>query len=96
MYFIHLIYFIIGSDFPISTVINDQFEPVAIYVNSQYNVFWVDYRWPSTNRAIYGARVTDDGSVLDPKGELIFMSRTEAVDVAFDGVNFLVVLEDSC
>ena len=92
----HLLIFLISIDFPISTAINDQFEPAIAFANNQYYVFWVDYRALFTARAIYGARVTTEGEVLDPEGKLIFMSRTEAVDVAYDGSNFLVALQDSC
>ncbi len=96
MTFVNLLFFLINIDFPISTAVNEQFEPAIAFANNQYYVFWVDYREQFTIRSIYGARVTTEGAVLDPEGKLIFMSRTEAVDVAYDGGNFLVALQDSC
>jgi hypothetical protein len=42
------------------------------------------------------ARVTDYGQVLDPEGVLMICDRTVDVDAAYDGTNFLVVVQDSC
>ena len=42
------------------------------------------------------ARVTDYGQVLDPEGALMIRDRTVWVDAAYDGTNFLVVVQDSC
>jgi len=36
------------------------------------------------------------GVVLDPFGRLILRDRAMNVDFAFDGVNFLAVVQDSC
>lgn len=91
-----LLILIISSDFPISTAYDDQYHPAVIFANEQYCVFWQDYRHYSPDRSIYGARVAVDGVVLDPDGELVFRDKVAALDVGYDGTNFLVVVQDSC
>jgi len=87
---------LIGRDFPISTVYEAQYYPAVIFANDQYYVFWEDYRLYRSDKAIYAARVTTDGTVIDPDGKLILLDRTVMADVAFDSVSFLVVIQDSC
>jgi len=87
---------LIGRDFPISTTYEAQYYPAVIFANDQYYVFWEDYRLYYSDKAIYAARVTTYGTVIDPDGKLILLDRTVMADVAFDGVNFLVTIQDSC
>ncbi|MCK4250141.1 hypothetical protein KAX97_01745 [candidate division WOR-3 bacterium] len=87
---------LIGRDFPISTAYEAQYYPVVIFANDQYYVFWEDYRLYYSDKSIYAARVTTDGTVIDPDGKLILSDRTVIADIAFDGVNFLVAIQDSC
>lgn len=42
------------------------------------------------------ARVSEDGQLLDPEGVLMMRDRTVDVVAAYDGTNFLVVVQDSC
>ncbi|WP_437929328.1 hypothetical protein WMF37_08660 [Sorangium sp. So ce291] len=54
-------------------------------------VLWSDARSPATDgRGIYGARVTADGTVLDPAGIQITRERADVMHVVHDGENFLV------
>lgn len=59
-------------------------------------MFWEDYRFYRSDKSIFAARVTPDGAVIDPDGRLILRDQTVKVDVAFDGANFLAVIQDSC
>jgi hypothetical protein len=95
MVVLQLALFIITIDFPINTWLEDQFAPVVIFANDQYNVFWVDHRF-YPERSIFGARVTPKGVVLDREGKLLFKDRVEKIDAAYDGTNFLVAVQDSC
>ncbi len=90
---------IINANFVICDYTANQHSPCAVYGNNQFYVFWSDLRYYSSSGlyALYGARVTNSGSVLDPNGKLLF-NRQAAYPprVAYDGVNFLVALRDSC
>lgn len=88
-----------GADFPISEAPRDQLLPVVTFANDQYYVFWADYRFEleDTTYAIFGARVTPSGTVLDPEGRQVFRWKAEYdVAVATDGIELMVALEDSC
>lgn len=91
-----LVLALISSDFPISTAPNYTGYPSVCYANDQFYVFWIDQRsYPL--RSLYGARVTTDGTVLDPDGrELYTDSAGYSCDVAFDGTNFLAVTRNHC
>ncbi|HEX7319821.1 MAG TPA: hypothetical protein VF399_05645 [bacterium] len=91
-----LLLFVSGLDFPVAVDTNDQNLPAVVYACGQYYIFWNDLRYYSPDRSVFAARVTTDGQVLDPQGIEILRDRTEFVDAAFDGINFLVVLQDSC
>ncbi len=84
------------SDFAISTPPNYTGYPSVCYANEQFYVFWIDQRqYPLIS--LYGARVTTDGTVLDPAGrELYTDSAGYSCDAAFDGTNFLVVTRNHC
>ncbi|MCX6843921.1 MAG: hypothetical protein NTX53_16785, partial [candidate division WOR-3 bacterium] len=74
----------------------DRTLPAVAFDGTNFLVVWEDDRGVDWCYDIYGARVTPDGTVLDPAGIAI----SEAIDdqncpaVAFDGANFLVVWED--
>lgn len=91
-----LLLIVAGIDFPVSVDPNDQNLPAVVYACDQYYVFWNDLRCYPPDRSVFAARVTMNGQVLDPQGIEILRDRTEFVDAAFDGANFLVVLQDSC
>ena len=87
---------LVGADFPISTAPNYTGYPAVEFAEGNYCVFWVDQR-QRPNMSIYGARVTPDGTVLDPDGvELYTDSAGYRCNVAFDGTNFLVVTRNYC
>ncbi|MEO0189775.1 MAG: hypothetical protein ABIL18_02215 [candidate division WOR-3 bacterium] len=90
---------ILGANFVICNYTANQQAPCVIYGNNQFYVFWSDLRYYNSleTYALYGARVTNSGSVLDPNGKLLF-NRQAAYPpkVAYDGINLLVALRDSC
>lgn len=71
-----------------------QYAPAVAFGGTGFTVVWEHN--PGGNNDIYGARVTQEGAVLDPGGYVI----TDAADwqtvpdIAFDGTNFGVVWED--
>lgn len=86
------------TDFPICQAANAQATPEVLFADSLFYVFWTDFRSSVADTyAIYGARVTANGSVLDPNGKRIFANKAETRPAAaYDGNNILVVLQDSC
>lgn len=86
------------GDFPICQATNVQATPEVLFVDSLFYVFWSDFRFSSIDTyAVYGARVTATGAVLDPDGKRIYANKAETRPaVAYDGDNLLVVLQDSC
>jgi hypothetical protein len=87
---------LIGADFPISTAAGYTGYASVICAQDQYYVFWEDQRQrPLTS--VYAARVTRQGTVLDPEGrELWTDSVGYRVSAAWDGENFLVVTRNHC
>ena len=79
----------------ISTAANSQDSPTAAFDGTNFIVVWDDYHGVSYSD-IYGARVTPQGTVLDPSGFVISQAADyqEHPAVAFDGTNFLVVWQD--
>lgn len=99
MIIVMLVQMLLGVDFPICTAESFQDHPVVTYTDNTFCVFWVDERlFGSTEQyAVFGARVTTDGHVVDPDGKLIYSdSVANRFDVAFDGTNLLVVCRDGC
>lgn len=90
--------FISQGDFPICQADNVQATPEILYVDSLFYVFWTDFRHSAADTyAIYGARITTAGTVLDVDGKLLFANKAETRPaVAYDGTNILVALQDSC
>jgi|GEM_PF-318321 len=86
------------ADFPVCQAPNVQATPEVLFADSLFYVFWTDFRYSVADTyAIYGARVTANGSVLDPDGKRIFANKAETRPAAaYDGSNLLVVLQDSC
>lgn len=56
------------SGFPISTAPGRQLLPTVTFTGSDYLVAWLDYRDGGSSPAIWGARVSQGGGVLDPNG----------------------------
>ncbi len=94
-----LVFLLIGADFPICAYTQHQYYSTAFYGNDQYYVFWRDYRYyyVDTTISIFGARVTTDGTVLDPDGKLFFSDQVgSGAEIAYDGTNFLGVFRNGC
>ncbi len=88
---------LINADFPICTSADHQHTPVAAFENNQYYVFWQDERFSLMQDlyALYGARVSSDGSVIDPNGKALYCDSAAGIlDAAYDGISFLVVFRD--
>ncbi len=85
-----------GADFWISKAKWFQIEPAVAYGNGQYLVAWSDSR--NDLPRIYAARVTPDGTVLDPAGLALPISPREAVSpsVAFGSGRFFLAWQDAC
>ena len=91
-----LLIVLLNADFPICTEYLSQHYPVVGFANNQYYVFWTDMRFYSSDRSIFGARVANDGTVLDPDGQVLMRDRAVKAAVGFGSENILVVLQDSC
>ncbi len=91
-----LLFALVGADFPISTAYDYTSYPSVAYAQGQFYVFWTDQRqYPL--KSLYAARVTKQGTVLDPTGvELFTDSIGYRVSAAWDGSNFLVVTREHC
>lgn len=73
----------------------NQRVPSGAFDGSQFFFVWQDGR--EEYRAIYGARITPQGTLLDPYGIVISRGRYFHEDprVVFDGVNFIVAWADN-
>jgi hypothetical protein len=80
---------------PVSTAMNDQYVPAIAFDGVNFLVTWNDYRSGSYSD-IYAARVTPQGTVLDPGGIPVSTATDHQYvpAVAFNGTNFLVVWTD--
>ena len=84
------------AGFVISQAPYDQLYPALVFDGTNFLVVWQDFR-RGYAFDIYGARVTPQGTVLDPAGIKISGEANEQSypAVAFDGANFLVVWQDN-
>jgi hypothetical protein len=78
----------------LSMVMNvyEQFNPAAAFDGTNFLTVWADDRDLQTGRKLYGARITQSGSLLDPGGFPICGNATSvgAPAVAFGSANHLV------
>jgi hypothetical protein len=83
------------SGIAISIAANGQYVPAVAFDGTNFLVVWQDYR-SGGEHAIYGARVSQAGIVLDPSGIAISIVASSQLSpaVASDGTNFLVVWMD--
>jgi hypothetical protein len=74
---------------------NNQFDPRVCWGSTNFFVVWEDIR-NNISYAIYGARISEDGQVVDASGVPLSNSSTNASDpdVAWGGTNYFVVWED--
>jgi len=84
------------SGFVVSQARDSQCSPAVAFDGANFLVTWGDFRSGNYYFDIYGARVTPQGTVLDPAG--LAISRADDNQrfpaLAFDGTNFFVVWED--
>ena len=82
--------------FVISQAANDQYSPALGFDGANFLGVWDDYRNNPDAADIYGARVSESGTVLDPSGIAISTAANDQGSPAlgFDGANFLVVWDD--
>uniref|UniRef100_A0A7V3VUF5 T9SS type A sorting domain-containing protein n=1 Tax=candidate division WOR-3 bacterium TaxID=2052148 RepID=A0A7V3VUF5_UNCW3 len=81
---------------PICCVDSDQISPDIAFDGTNYLVVWQDNRNGGLLWDIYGARVDQNGTVIDPQGFAITNEYTNewCPSVVFDGTNYLVVYTD--
>lgn len=86
------------ADIVVCNVAGDQGRPSVAFdgVSGQFLVVWADDRISSDNANIFGARVTTDGTVLDPNGVAISSAGNPQLSprAAFLNGTALVVWED--
>lgn len=80
---------------PVSTVSGYQGEPAIAFDGTNYLVVWSDLR--DGDADIYGARVTQNATVLDPSGIALLKDSADqaAPAVCYDGSNVLLVWADT-
>jgi len=84
--------FLIDTNVVYVPAAGDQAAPCIATDDTTAFVVWYDRR-SGTSYDIYGARIDEDGNILDPAGILIARGNSydPNPDVAFDGTNYLVV-----
>jgi len=84
--------FLIDTNVVYVPAASDQASPRIATDDTTAFIVWYDRR-AGTSYDIYGARVDEDGSLLDPAGILIAHCGNDDPypDIAFDGTNYLVV-----
>jgi hypothetical protein len=87
-----------SSDIAISTTSNGQLLPSVVFGGTNYFVVWTDRN--GSLFCLYGARINQNGILLDTNGILISSSvwcewRKAQLATAFDGFNYFVVWLDS-
>jgi hypothetical protein len=88
------------SGIAISTATKDQKMPAIMFGVNNYLIIWQDDRnsiAPYYYSDIYGARINETGTVLDPSGIAVSTAANsqKSPAVAFDGINYLTVWEDN-
>ncbi len=83
-----------SQGFIISAGNNDQALPRVGFDGTNYFVVWFDDREVLEDYRVYGARVTQGGTVLDPQGIRVSDNLSGYPTVAFDGTNYFVVWLD--
>lgn len=94
-----LLHILLAADFPICTAQYFQAGPAVLFAENQYYVFWEDERYffDDSSRATYVARVTTNGTVIDPDGIVLYSDSTGyRPAVSYDGQNFLLVTRNHC
>ncbi len=83
------------AGFPVSTAPNQQQSPDVAWNGSTYLVVWSDHR-SGVLGDIWGARVTNGGTVLDPSGKAISTAtgQQDWPAVASNGSDFMVTWDD--
>jgi hypothetical protein len=91
-----LLFSLVSADFPICAAPGFTGYTSVVYAQDLFYVFWEDQR-ESPLTGLYAARVTKQGTVLDPSGrELYTDSVGYRINAAWDGTNFLVVTRNHC
>jgi hypothetical protein len=87
--------FLIDTSVALVPAPNEESVPAVAFDGANFLVVWQDDR-SGSDSDIYGARVTPQGTVLDPAGFVISPAANDQCtpSVAFDGANFLVVWQD--
>jgi hypothetical protein len=87
--------FLVDTSFIYISAFSDQRSSAVAFDGTNYLVVWQDSR-NDLSYDIYGARVTQSGTILDPIGIPISVAvNSQGVpSVAFDGTNYLVVWAD--
>ena len=82
--------------FAISQAAYWQYYPSLVFDGTNYLVVWQDYRNDPSDPDIFGARVTPQGTVLDPDGIAISdaVGRQSYPALGFGGTDYLVVWQD--
>ncbi|HTW90936.1 MAG TPA: hypothetical protein VMH22_04440 [bacterium] len=84
------------SSIPVSTAQYDQEYPAVAFDGTDFLVVWSNDWRSDSSSDIYAARVTPQGTVLDPTGFAVSTAAgaQSSPTVAFDGVNSLVTWSD--
>ncbi|TES91007.1 MAG: hypothetical protein E3J87_08770 [Candidatus Cloacimonadota bacterium] len=86
----------LGAEFVICNETGIQYEPEIGFDGTNFFVIWSDVRGSRTS--IFGARVTQSGTVLDPGGFRLLLQDDEQShsSIAYDSTNYLVVWKFGC
>lgn len=85
---------VVGSSFPISAAVENQYYPHVTSSDNGSFVSWVDLR--NSQNDIFGARIDTSGNVIDPDGIQICTNGGEQTipNVAFDGHSYVTTWVD--